>query len=125
MSTIGQTISQLVAERARMAKEVAGLDAAIAALRKLGGGTAKAPAAKSVAKKGGMSAAGRARIVAAQKKRWAKVRAGKKGKDVAVKAASAKKPAKKKRTMSPAAIAKIRAAQKLRWEKIRAAKAQK
>jgi hypothetical protein len=38
----------------------------------------KTPAAKPVKKKRKMSAAGRARIVAAQKARWAKVKAGKK-----------------------------------------------
>ncbi len=38
----------------------------------------KLPAAKPVKKKGKMSAAGRARIVAAQKARWAKIKAAKK-----------------------------------------------
>jgi hypothetical protein len=67
-------------------------------------------------KKGGMSAAGRASIVAAQKARWAKIKAAK------IKPASAPKPAKKKFTMSAAAKAKISAAAKARWAKIRAAK---
>jgi hypothetical protein len=57
-----------------------------------------------------MSAAGRARIAAAQKARWAKVK-GKGG-----------KPVKKgKRTMSAAAKAKISASAKLRWKKAKAA----
>ena len=69
---------------------------------------------KTTKKKGGMSAAGKARIVAAQKARWAKVKAAK--------TTSAPKPAKKKFTMSAAAKAKISAAAKARWAKIRAAK---
>jgi hypothetical protein len=87
------------------------------------------PAAK---KGGGMSAAGRARIAAAQKARWAKVNAGKKSKVKAVasnvagaaKTASvAAKPAKKKGGISAAGRAKIAAAAKARWAKVRAAKA--
>ena len=70
------------------------------------------------AKKGGMSAAGKAKIAAAQKARWAKIKAGK----PAIKPAAVAKPAKKKFTMSAAAKAKISAAAKARWAKIRAAK---
>ena len=72
-------------------------------------------------KKGGMSAAGRARIVAAQKLRWAKIKAAKPVS--VVKAAPTAKPAKKKGTISPEGIARIKAAQKARWAKIRAVKA--
>jgi hypothetical protein len=74
-------------------------------LRMLEGGaqetkvTAKAPRRK-------MSAAGKARIAAAQRARWAKV----------------KGQAKPKRKMSAAGRARIVAAQKARWAKIRAAK---
>jgi hypothetical protein len=39
---------------------------------------AKTPAPKPVKKKHGMSAAGRARVAAAQRARWAKIRAAKK-----------------------------------------------
>ncbi len=60
-----------------------------------------------------MSAAGRARIIAAQKARWAKVR-GTKGQ-----ASSLQKT--KKRTMSAAAKAKIAAAARARWAKAKAA----
>ena len=79
---------------------------------------AAAPAPK---RKGGMSAAGKARIIAAQKARWAKV----KGAQPAAKTVTAVKaapPAKKKFTMSAAAKAKISAAAKARWAKVRAAK---
>ena len=58
-----------------------------------------------------MSAAGRARIVAAAKARWAKVKEKKSN------TAPAQKP---KRQMSAAARAKISAAAKARWAKIKA-----
>ena len=60
-------------------------------------------------KKGGMSAAGRARIAEAQRKRWAKIHA--KG--------TKSKPAKRK--MSAAGRAKIAAAARARWAKAKAA----
>jgi hypothetical protein len=62
-----------------------------------------------------ISAAGRAKIAAAQRARWAKQK-GQTKVDA--------KPAKK-RTMSAAGRAKIIAAQKARWAKVRAAKAGK
>jgi hypothetical protein len=73
------------------------------------------PAAPAVVprKKRRMSAAGRARIAAAQKARWAKKKA----------TALAIKPVpRKKRRLSPEGRAKIIAATKARWAKIRAAK---
>jgi hypothetical protein len=72
---------------------------------------ASTPAPAKTPKKRGMSAAGRARVAAAQKARWAKI----KGAKPAVKA-----PAKK-HTMSVAAKAKLSAAAKARWAKIKAA----
>lgn len=60
-----------------------------------------------------MSAAGRARIAAAARARWAKVKGTKSEKAAPV--------AKKKRTMSAAAKAKIAAAAKARWAKAKAA----
>jgi hypothetical protein len=72
---------------------------------------APAPLAAKAPKKGKMSAAGRARIAAAQKARWAKI----KGAKPAVKAPV------KKRTMSAAAKAKLSALAKARWAKIKAA----
>ena len=71
------------------------------------------------AKKGGMSAAGRAAVAAAQKTRWAKIKAAKKI-SAPVKTAAVVKPAKKK--ISAAGIARIKAAQKARWAKVKAAK---
>jgi hypothetical protein len=60
--------------------------------------------------KKGMSAAGRAKISAAAKARWAKVKGAK---------PAAKAPAKR-RKMSAAARAKISAAAKKRWAKVKA-----
>jgi hypothetical protein len=83
---------------------------------------APAPAAKygklalAPKKKRKMSAAGRARIRAAQKARWAKV------KSASSPVKSAGPGRKKKFKMSAAAKAKISAAAKARWAKIRAAK---
>lgn len=83
--------------------------------------TAKSnPPVAPVKKKGGMSAAGRAKIAAAQKARWAKIKGSKPTAKAALKPAA---PApKKKFTMSAAAKAKISAAAKARWAKIKAAK---
>ena len=79
-------------------------------LSRLLGSIAQPVVAKASKKIRKMSAAGRARIVAAVKARWAKV----KGKA---------KPAKKARKkMSAAAKAKISAAAKARWAKVKAAK---
>jgi hypothetical protein len=79
-----------------------------AKLESLAGGSA-APVGRPAKKKWTMSAAGRAKIAAAARARWAKVHA-------------AGKPAKKKRTMSAAARAKIAAAARARWAKVRAEK---
>jgi hypothetical protein len=84
-------------------------------LNQLASSTAKPVAAKAPKKRRKMSAAGKARIVAALKARWAKFKAAKTANQVA-------KPAKKKFTMSAAAKAKISAAAKARWAKFRAEK---
>jgi hypothetical protein len=69
-----------------------------------------------------ISAAGIARIRAAQKARWAKVKAA----TAAVEAAATEAPAKKKtRKMSAAGRARIAAAARARWAKVRSAKAAK
>jgi len=89
-------------------------------LAHLAGGTgaatrAASPAGKPVKTKKKISAAGIARIRAAQKARWAKIKA---------KAHTAKAPSKKvRRPLSAEARAKMAAAAKARWAKVRAAKA--
>jgi hypothetical protein len=96
-------------------RQAANLKEKIVALEKelnqLFGSTAKPVASPAPKKRRKMSVAGRARLVAALKARWAKV-----------KAAKSAKPAKKKFTMSAAARAKISAAAKARWAKYRAGK---
>jgi hypothetical protein len=79
---------------------------------------ASSPVSAKTPKKSTMSAAARAKIGAAQKARWAKVK-GEKPATTAVKAA-AKAPAKKSK-MSAAAKAKLSALAKARWAKIKAA----
>ncbi len=76
---------------------------------------AAAPAAEApVTRKRGMSAAGRARIAAAQRARWAKRKKA---------AAIATKPAKRRRgKLSPEGRARIVAAQKARWAKLKGKK---
>ncbi len=80
-------------------------------------GTATVAVAKAP-KKGGMSAAGRAKIAAAAKARWAKIKAAKPASAAKV---AVKAPAKKKGGMSAAGRAKIAAAAKARWAKVKAA----
>ena len=107
--TIMTSINSLSVQQLRQA---ANLKERIEALEKelsqLLGSTAKPVASKAPKKKGEMSAAGKAKVAAAQKARWAKIKAA--------------KPAKKKFTMSAAAKAKISAAAKARWAKIKAEK---
>lgn len=100
---IAIVVRQLRKERDRAAKELEQLSAALVALnanshgKRTGGGT--------------LSAAARARIAAAQRARWAKVRASKGRANNGGRVA--------KRTMSAAARAKIAQAQRLRWAKHR------
>jgi|ERR1043166_8688315 hypothetical protein len=80
-----------------------------AELGKLFGGKARS----AVKRRSGMSAAGRARIAAAARLRWAKIKA---------KNASPSRPAvrKAKRRMSADQKAKLRAVAKARWAKVKA-----
>ena len=104
------TPSQL-RQAADLKEKIAGLEKQLAALV---GSVSKATPTKP-AKKGGMSAAGKARISAAAKLRWAKIKAAKlkPAAKPAVKPVAAK-PAKKK-GMSAAAKAKLSAMMKARW----------
>ncbi len=104
---------QLASLTTAQLRHAADLKEKIASLNKELAAILGAPVETSVkpAKKGKMSAAGRANIIAAQKARWAKAKTAK---------PAAKAPAKK-RKMSPAARAKIAAAQKARWAKVKAA----
>jgi hypothetical protein len=98
-------VKQLEAERDR-------LDSALQALRGIGHVSGRGGGRKGRT----MSAAGRRRIAAAQRARWAKVR----GQLKVVPIAHASKAGK--RTMSAAARRRIAAAQRARWAKIRVGK---
>jgi hypothetical protein len=98
MSNLFSVLKQLEQERSRLSWELARLTSAVTALN---------GASRNTTRKG-MSAAGRARIAAAQRARWAKV----KGRVVPI-------TARKERKLSAAAIAHIRAAQKARWARWR------
>jgi len=106
-TTISALVKTLQKQRASAQKEVDQIERALAAVQGLSG--ASSGVARRGKKRRKMSASARAKIAAAQKKRWAKQK---------IKA----KPAKKKRKMSAAGRAAIRAAQKARWAKIKAAK---
>ena len=116
MSSITEFSVQQLRQAADLKEKIAVLEKE---LNQVLGSTAK-PAAASPApkKKGGMSAAGKAKIAAAQKARWAKIKETK----PAIKTAVTAKLAKKKFTMTAAAKAKISAAAKARWAKIKGSK---
>ena len=99
-------------------EQIAALEAKLGKI--IGGKSAPVAAVVAPVKKGRkkMSAAGKARIAAAQKARWAKVKgtAPAPAQSVTPKAAPAVKPAKRvKRKLSPEGRAKIVAALKKRW----------
>ena len=106
MTNLGDVVQMLKKEQDRLAKQMKAITGALLAFGTTYG--------KKTVTRGGMSAAGRARIAAAQRARWAKVKA-KSGKSSAV-------TMPKKRTMSARARRKIAAAQRARWAKVKAAK---
>jgi hypothetical protein len=106
MTNLSGVVQMLKKEHDRLTKETKAIGAALSAF-----GTAYG---KGATPRGGMSAAGRARIAAAQRARWAKVKA--KGET----ANSVTMP--RKRTMSASARRRIAAAQRARWAKVRAEK---
>lgn len=110
MPNLSQIVDQLQTQRKQMQQELARLDAAIAALQGLNSRAATGPTL--VAGKGHrtMSAAARRRIAAAQRARWAKVKAAK-----PLLIGKAHVVAPRRRTMSAAARRKIAAAQRARW----------
>jgi hypothetical protein len=106
MNNLTGVIRLMKKEQDRLTKELHGITAALAAFGKTyakGTGTRR------------LSASARARIAAAQRARWAKVRqdAGKSAKLV---------PIRRKRTLSAAARRKIAAAQRARWARVRTGK---
>lgn len=107
MTNLAGVVQQLQKERDQAAKTVERLDAALAALNGASYG-------RRTGTRRNISAVGRARIAAAQRTRWAKMRAkgGQKQNVVSM---------PKKKTMSAAARRKIAAAQRVRWAKVKAA----
>jgi hypothetical protein len=106
-------LQTLRSERSKLQDELNSLDAAIKAL----GGTSLGGRQSTSARRPTMSAAARARIAAAQRARWAKVRANA-GQKLSV--ATRKRP-----KLSAAGKARIAAAQRARWAKIKAKKTKK
>jgi len=110
MDNLAGVVRLLKKEQGRLTKELHGIGAALAAF-----GQAYGKQTGSRGNRGRLSTAARARIAAAQRARWAKVRenAGAEKKIV---------PIRGKRTLSAAARKKIAAAQRARWAKVRAGK---
>ena len=106
MTNLGGVVQRLRKEHDRLSKEMKAVGAALSAF----GATYR----KGITRRRRMSEAGRARIVAAQRARWAKVKAERKEAKVV--------PMPKKRTMSASARKRIAAAQRARWAKVKAAK---
>jgi len=78
MNTLLTLTSAQLNRAAAIKDDIAGLEKELAAILGTAASAAKTPAAKPVKKKRGMSAAGRARVAAAQRARWAKIKAAKK-----------------------------------------------
>jgi hypothetical protein len=104
------TVAEL--KRAVLIKErIESLESELASILGDSARSSSAAVARGPGKRRKMSAAGRARIAAAARARWAKFNKAK-----------GRTPAKGKRTMSPAARAKIAAAARARWAKVKAGK---
>jgi hypothetical protein len=115
MSNLQEIQDELQSKRKELQQELGRIDAAISALSGLG--RQSATAVSSPAGHTGrriLSIGARRRIAAAQRARWAKVRAQKKGTVLA--------GPKKHRVMSIDARRRIAAAQRARWAKVRAQK---
>lgn len=74
MRTVNQAIETLLAERKRAKKELARLDQAIRALRKMAGPNSRGLQVRVARARRRLSAAARKKIAAAQRARWAKIR---------------------------------------------------
>ena len=104
MANLSGIVKQLKKERDRVQQQLSGLNAALAAFA----GVYRSNTGIKPRRK--ISAKGRARIAAAQKARWARV----KGRQNVIPIARSGK-----RTMSASARRKIAAAQRARWAKVR------
>ena len=117
MNTITNLSVEQLRQAANLKEQIQALEKQILQVLGSSENVAAKPGPKAkTKKKGGMSAAGRAAVAAAQKARWAKIKAAK----PVFNATPVTKPTKKKFTMSAAAKAKISAAAKARWAKVHA-----
>jgi len=106
MANLAGVVQLLRKEHGRLTKELHGVRAALAAFGSAYG--------KRTGTRGRLSVAARARIAAAQRARWAKVRASKnQGRNGS---------AAPKRAISAAARKRMAVAQRARWAKVRAGK---
>lgn len=101
MTKLDRVVQMLKVEHDRLSNEMKAIGAALSAF----GATYR----NGTAPRGKISAAGRVRIAAAQRARWAKVRG----------TISSGLAMPKKRTMSSAARKRIAAAQRARWAKVK------
>jgi len=114
MANLSRALNELRQERSRAEREVERLDSAISVLQGLVGGNHLGRPARGgrTARMGRprrrMSAAGRRKIAAAQRARWAKLRA--------------RSLQRAKRTVSAEARNRMAAAQRARWAKLKASK---
>ena len=108
LKRLESVVSQLREERENLANDLGHVDAPLLVLGTLNAGRTHAEPRRTI------SASGRKRIAAAQRARWAKLKA----KNV-VSIAKGSKPGK--RTMSASARRKIAAAQRARWAKVKRA----
>ncbi len=112
MANLTRTLRDLRRERGRAQREVERLEEAISVLEGLvgrnqaGRRTRRVRTARMGQPRRRMSAAGRRRIAAAQRARWARIKG--------------RKAARAKRTVSAAARNRIAAAQRARWAKLKA-----
>jgi hypothetical protein len=116
MSNLVEIVNELHSKRKELHHELNRIDAAISALSGLNSQSGKAAlVTTNSAPRRGLSLNARRRIAAAQRARWAKVRAQKKG----VSLVAGPKP---RRVLSVSARNRIAAAQRARWAKVRAQK---
>ncbi len=105
---LAYVVSQLRDQRTNLVNNLKHVDAALSVLGRLNRGTNRAEPRRT------LSVSARKKIAAAQRLRWARVRA-----QNVVPIAKGKKPGK--RTMSASARRKIAAAQRARWAKLKRA----
>src|SRR5205085_5681783 len=105
MPNFQNIVSELQSQRNQVQADLQRLDEAIRALKQLNGRGTRKGASRAAGSSRHVSAAGRARIAAAQRARWAKVKEAHSGGRV--------------REVSRAARKRMAAAQRARWSKIK------